>query len=67
MAPLLALVPDRQGLLRLSLADEVETIYRHEGPGRPLGSEGFVDKLETVLAKRLRPQKTGPKGKRRKG
>ena len=51
----------------LTPADEVETIHRHEGTGRPLGSEGFVDNMETVLAKRWRPQKTGPKGKRGEG
>ena len=31
-----------------------------EGIGRPLGSDGFVNELEQLLARRLRRQRTGP-------
>ena len=67
VAPLLGLVPDWRGFLQLTPAPEVETLHRHEGTGRPLGSKGFVDQLEATLARTLRPQKPGPKGKSREG
>ncbi len=60
-APLLALNPDWQGYLQLSSADEVDLLHRHEQTGRPLGNEDFVGKIETALARTLRPQKPGPK------
>ena len=55
VAPLLVLVPDWQGFLPLSSVDDMATMPRHEGTDRSLGSEGFVDKLEAVLARTLRP------------
>ncbi|MGE4561205.1 MAG: transposase [Desulfobulbus sp.] len=63
-APLLSLVPDWSEFLQLTPSEEVERIQRHERTGRPLGSDNFVDTLETTLARVLRPQKPGPKGKR---
>ena len=38
-----------------------EKMRKHEQTGRPLGSESFVMKLEKILDRMLRPQKTGPK------
>ena len=35
---------------------------RHERTGRPLGSEGFIDRLEKQLGRILREKKRGPKG-----
>ena len=35
---------------------------RHERSGRPLGSEGFVTRVERLLGRVLRPHKRGPKG-----
>jgi putative transposase len=45
VAPLLDLVPDWQGFLKLSPKQEVELFYRHEHSGRPLGGSSFVDHL----------------------
>ena len=60
--PLLALVPDWAKFLQLTSPEEVETLQRHERTGRPLGSDSFIDGLETALGRVLRPQKPGPKG-----
>jgi len=47
----------------------VRAIRLHDRTGRPLGSESFVEKLERVLGRRLKPHKRGPsvgtKGTRR--
>jgi len=42
-----------------------EKLRKHEQTGRPLGSGNFVLKLEKVLHRMLRPQKPGPKVKRK--
>jgi len=42
--------------------EEWELLRRHERTGRPLGDEGFLARLESALARALRPQKRGPKG-----
>jgi len=39
-----------------------ELLRRHERTGRPLGGEGFLAHLESLLGRELRPQKRGPKG-----
>jgi putative transposase len=43
--------------------EEMEKIRRHERSGRPLGSERFVERLESTLERLLTPGKPGPKGK----
>lgn len=65
VAPLLEIVPNWQEFLQLSSLDEVDMLHRHERTGRPLGTQHFVDKLETTLSRILHPQKPGPKGKSR--
>ncbi|MEK7730628.1 MAG: hypothetical protein AAB385_03525 [Planctomycetota bacterium] len=50
----------------MSADPEEETIRqfrRHEATGRPVGSERFLKRLETILGRRLRPQKPGRKKK----
>lgn len=42
-------------------AQEVEKLRRHERTGRPLGSDGFIAKLEKQLNRLLQKQKPGPK------
>ncbi len=42
---------------------EVRIMRRHEHTGRPLGSPGFVEHLEWLLNRELRPQKRGRKRK----
>jgi putative transposase len=39
----------------------VEAIRRHTTTGRPCGSPAFVERVEAVLGRRLRPQKRGRK------
>jgi len=64
VAPLLELAGDWRTFLESSSDEErVNEIKKHERTGRPLGSEGFVARLETVLDRTLKPCKPGPKGK----
>jgi putative transposase len=43
---------------------QIQDIRKHERTGRPLGSEGFLERLETTLDRSLKRGKPGPKGKR---
>ena len=63
VGPLLDLVQDWRTFLMLTPEDELETLHRHERTGRPLGQDGFTEKLETLLGRTLQPQKPGPKKK----
>jgi putative transposase len=49
--------------LSLSSEEEMTTFRKHERSGRPLGQEVFVDQIEALLERTLRPQKPGPKQK----
>ena len=61
VAPLLARVDDWSAFLGQGAAAEVTDQFRkHENTGRPLGSDAFVDYLETLLHRALRPLKSGP-------
>ncbi len=42
---------------------EIELLRKHERTGRPLGEDSFIEKMELLLNRRLRPQKPGPKKK----
>ena len=42
----------------------VMRLRRSETTGRPVGSEAWIEKLEKQTARRLKPQKRGPKGSR---
>jgi len=42
---------------------EMETFRKHERTGRPLGSVNFIEKMEVLLDRKLKPQKPGPKKK----
>lgn len=61
VGPLLQLIPDWAGFLKLSSDEERDVLHRHERTGRPLGKTGFVENLEKALGRRLRPQKPGPR------
>jgi len=64
VAPLLDLVPDWRAFLRGGLSEaEHEAIRAGERTGRPLGSPGFVARLERRLKRPLARQKPGPKPK----
>ena len=42
-----------------------EALRLHERTGRPLGSEGFLTKLEPIAGGLLRPNRPGPKSRER--
>jgi len=58
---LLSIIPDWQELLSGDLSvEEYETLRRHERSGRPLGSDGFMVRLEKLTSRVLRRKKPGP-------
>ena len=60
--PLAGIISSWEELLSSDLPEEdYETIRRHERSGRPLGSEDFLDRLETLTSRLLRKKKPGPK------
>jgi len=42
---------------------EIELLRKHERTGRPLGAGSFIEKMELLLDRKLKPQKPGPKKK----
>lgn len=44
-------------------AQEIELLRKHERTGRPLGADAFIEKMEFLLNRKLKPQKPGPKKK----
>ena len=67
--PLLELAGSWRRFLRTPVPDEeLKDLRRHERTGRPLGAEGFVERLERRLKRTLRPKPPGPapKTKRRR-
>ena len=44
--------------------EETQALRQHERTGRPLGSEGFVERIEGLLDRLLRPMKRGPKAEK---
>jgi len=42
---------------------EIELFRKHERTGRPLGVDSFIEKMELLLDRKLKPQKPGPKKK----
>ena len=61
--PLLEMVGDWKTFLAGANEELLNDIRKHERSGRPLGSEEFVESLETDLNRTLKPEKPGPKGK----
>ena len=53
----------RDFLLSGVLGDELDRIRRHEGTGRPVGNDGFVETLEQALGRIL----TSPEAREEKG
>ena len=41
---------------------EIEMFRKHERTGRPVGDDSFIEKMEMLLDRNLKPQKPGPKG-----
>ncbi len=66
VAPLLAMVSDWKAFLRsATAAEELRDLRAHGRTGRPLGSSAFLDRLERLVGRVLKPQKPGPKPKPR--
>jgi putative transposase len=64
VAPLRGRVNDWRSLLQSGLTEhEAVLIRRHERTGRPLGEEGFVSRLESMLGRVFHPLKPGRKRK----
>jgi putative transposase len=62
--PLIEIVADWREFLSEAALEQEKRIREHERTGRPLGSDGFVVKLEQALGLTLRRQKPGPKRRR---
>lgn len=63
-APLLDRVGDWSAFLRTGPGlERADDFRKHEGTGRPLGSDAFIDMLERRLQRSLRPRKPGPPSK----
>jgi putative transposase len=62
-SPLSKMVGNWREFLTLTDEEELNLLKRHERSGRPLGGAAFVHRVETELARILRPQKRGPKPK----
>lgn len=66
VAPLLAMANDWKAFLKIPIAEEdLRDLRGHGRTGRPLGSPAFLDRLESLVGRVLKPQKRGPKPKRK--
>ena len=60
--PLLERIPDWSDFLADGLSEgTMETMRKHERTGRPLGDEPFMERLESLLNRRLKLRKAGRK------
>ena len=60
--PMLGEIGDWRRYLALDVEEEeAARMRRHERTGRPLGSEGFIERLENRLGRLLRKRKPGPR------
>ena len=60
VAPLLAMIHDWRGLLNSVIPEqELRDLREHGHTGYPLGNTTFVERLERVIGRRLRPGKPG--------
>ena len=60
VAPLLAMVHDWQAFLDSPRPEgEVEELRKHTRTGRPLGDEAFLDRLEGLVERDLKPKRAG--------
>lgn len=65
--PMLGMAPDWKAYLaEPEKQGEYDDFKATEKTGRPLGSESFVERLEVLLGRRLKPKKRGPRKRDRK-
>ncbi len=69
VAPVLDRYGDFAAFLGQDMDDTAafKALRRSETTGRPLGSEEWIEKLEKLTGRVLKPQKRGPKRKNRSG
>jgi putative transposase len=66
-APLLAMVGDWKAFLNSAIREEdLRDLREHGRTGRPLGSATFLERLEAIVGRVLKPQKGGRPAKLRK-
>ncbi len=64
--PLTARVQDWRRFIYEPISNlEIENLLKHERTGRPLGSDNFIEKLESETGRYLRKKKPGPKGSKK--
>lgn len=64
VGPLLAMIGDWRAFLDSALSEkELNELRGHGRTGRPLGGESFLERLEAMVGRALKPQKRGPKPK----
>jgi len=67
VAPLLAMIGDWDAFLESARPEqELKELREHGRTGRPLGSPTFLEHLESLAGRALRPRKPGPQPKPRK-
>jgi putative transposase len=60
VAPLLAMVADWRGFLDSAIPEEqLRDLREHARTGYPLGNATFLERLERIVGRRLRPGKPG--------
>jgi len=59
--------PWEKFLASVTQEQEIELLRKHERTGRPLGGDSFIESLERLLDRALKPQKPGPKKKDQQG
>jgi len=66
VAPLLAMIGDWCGFLNSAMPEEeLRDIRQHSRTGRPLRDEAFLDRLDGMVGRLLKPQKRGRKPKKK--
>jgi putative transposase len=66
VAPMLAMINDWRGFLNSAIhEEELRDLREHGRTGRPLGSATFVERLEVIAGRVLKPQKGGRPSKLR--
>ena len=62
--PLLGIAGDRRIFLDgAGKEEDMNDTGKHERTGRPLGTETFIERLESAMDRPLKRRKPGPKGK----
>jgi putative transposase len=67
VAPLLAMIGDWNVFLKSAIhEEELQKLREHRRTGRPLGNASFIERLEVLVGRVLKPKKDGRPSKLRK-